>query len=183
MQGQMWPLSGLKMRISLKNGHWCLRSTRAQYSRNVGWFHCPKLEYAIHHFKQQSHDHLNACTSYAIINTITKMFLRVHVQTNILIIPCKQLSLYFPNSHSSSSFKLILQKITSLWVGSLVLNNVHLIQGNVNKIILTGDMHIDLANHKNKTHVPSNAQKFLNILYSCNLTQIISSFTIIPPLV
>ena len=40
-------------------------------------------------------------------------------------------------------------------------------------------MHIDLANHKNKTHVPSNAQKLLNILYSCNLTQIISSFTII----
>ena len=40
-----------------------------------------------------------------------------------------------------------------------------------------GDMNIDLANHKNKTHVPSNARKLLNILDSCNLTQIISSFT------
>ena len=40
-----------------------------------------------------------------------------------------------------------------------------------------GDMDIDLANHKNKTHVPSNARKLLNILDSCNLTQIISGFT------
>ena len=40
-----------------------------------------------------------------------------------------------------------------------------------------GDMNIDLSNHKNKTHVPSNARKLLNILDSCNLTQIISSFT------
>ena len=38
-------------------------------------------------------------------------------------------------------------------------------------------MNIDLANHKNKTHVPSNARKLLNILDSCNLTQIIYSFT------
>ena len=33
---------------------------------------------------------------------------------------------------------------------------------------------IDLANHKNKTHVPSNAKKLLNNLESCNLTQITS---------
>ena len=52
--------------------------------------------------------------------------------------------------------------------------DIDLIQGNFNEIILMGDMSIDLANHKNKTHVPSHAKKLLDI---CNLTQIISSFT------
>ena len=55
--------------------------------------------------------------------------------------------------------------------------DIDLIPGNFNEIILMGDMNIDLANHKDKTHVPSNAKKLLNILDSCNLTQIITSFT------
>ena len=39
------------------------------------------------------------------------------------------------------------------------------------------DTNIDLANHKNKTHVPGNAKKLLIILECCYLTQIFSSLT------
>ena len=56
--------------------------------------------------------------------------------------------------------------------------DIDLIQGNFKEIILMRDMNIDLANHNNKTHVPSNARKLLNILNNCNSTQIISSGTI-----
>ena len=57
---------------------------------------------------------------HTLSSTQSKMFLRIHVQTTILIIPCNQLSLYFSNYHSPSRFKFILQKMTSLWIGSLV---------------------------------------------------------------